>query len=152
MDVKIIWNDAFSEGDIGFKDNDLIPEYGIESAVILSLFLDQRAENDDKLDDINDKRGWWGDELETNGDQIGSKLWLMERASTTTRNMIKIKEYIYDALQWMIDDGICANIIVTLERLENDNGNRLYCLIEILKQSGETVAIQFDDLWTGQFS
>ncbi len=152
MDIKVLWNNDISEGDIGFQDNDLILEYGLESAVMLSLFIDQRAEDDDLLDDPEDKRGWWGDKLETDGDKIGSKLWLMERASTTQRNIAKIKEYIYDCLEWLITDGICSDIKVEVERIKNDNGDRLYCLIQIVKRKEQTIAMQFDNLWNGQFN
>jgi phage gp46-like protein len=58
-------------------------EDGLRTAILLSLFLDARAGEEDPLPDpLNrDRRGWVGDVLApTAGDRIGSRLWLLARA------------------------------------------------------------------------
>lgn len=144
IDVKLTWDNLESIGDISITDSDLTHEDGLETAVFLSIFTDGRAENDDAIDDINDKRGWWGDDLETDGDKIGSKLWQLYRQKITTDTIAKLEEYIKDSLNWMLDDGIVADIDVIVERHELD---RLYVEISLHRQNGTVTTIAFDDLW-----
>lgn len=143
-DVKLLWDNMESIGDISITDSDLTHEEGLETAVFISLFTDRRAENDDAIDDVNDKRGWWGDTLETDGDKIGSKLWQLYRQKITTDTIEKIQEYIEDSLQWMLDDGVVADVTVIVER----NGlDRIYVEISLSRNSGTVTTIAFDDLW-----
>ena len=68
---------------------DLQGDTGLLSAIIISLFSDCRARNDDILPDeaigrSSDRRGWWGDYAHDEEPFIGSRLWLawltMEKA------------------------------------------------------------------------
>ena len=48
--------------DCGMEAGDLVAEGSLRTAVILSLFLDRRAEDDDILPNgSDDRRGWWAD-------------------------------------------------------------------------------------------
>ena len=108
-DIKIRWDIGLMAGDLSVVDEDLESESGLETAVIISLFTDRRARDDDELPDPNnsDKRGWWGDLVaEVADDQIGSRLWLLERAKTTENVLVKAKEYAEESLSWMIEDGV----------------------------------------------
>ena len=147
IDVKLNWDNTKGFGDLGVANNDFEIEDGLITAVYLSLYTDQRAAVDDELDDINDRRGWWGDTLETGGDKIGSRIWLYERQKITTQVMAKIKESIEDCLQWMIDDGVVADIQVTLEK----NGlDKIYTEIKLYRESENFIAVAFSDLWAAQ--
>ena len=92
----------------------------LSRAVVISLFTWQRASQSDEVD--NDQRmGWWGDTFaENKGDKIGSKLWLLLRQKVTDETLNRAQEYAYDALKWLIDDGICSDITVNVERDEDD--------------------------------
>lgn len=92
----------------------------LSRAVIISLFTWKRASQSDEVD--NDQRmGWWGDTFaENKGDKIGSKLWLLLRQKVTDETINRAQEYAYDALKWLIDDGICSDITVDVERNEDD--------------------------------
>ena len=96
----------------------------LSRAVVISLFTWQRASQSDEVD--NDQRmGWWGDTFaENKGDKIGSKLWLLLRQKITEETLNRAQEYAYDALKWLIDDGICSDITVDVERDEDDT-NRI---------------------------
>lgn len=153
-DIKILWDDIYQEGDVEFLDEDLIREEGLSTAVLLSLFIDRRANDSDMLDDSDDLRGWWGDGLDadTSGDQIGSRLWLLDRAKTTQENINNCKIYVEEALQWMLDDGVCADINVTVERYGTPGNDRLAVQVQILKKEGNTETIKYNDVWEAQYA
>ena len=92
----------------------------LSRAVVISLFTWQRASQSDEVD--NDQRmGWWGDTFaENKGDKIGSKLWLLLRQKVTEETLNRAQEYAYESLKWLIDDGICSDITVNVERDEDD--------------------------------
>ena len=141
-DIKFVWDSTFLEGDLELNNGDLLREEGLTTAVLISLFTDARADDDDEIDDKNDKRGWWGD-LESPS-PIGSKLWQFERSKTTQTVIEQFKKAIEDCLQWMIDDDVAKKINVIVERSEE---NRLYFSVEIFQTDGNTTALKFNDLW-----
>ena len=153
-DIKMLWDTDLEEGDIQFDKGDLVREDGLETAMLMSLYTDRQADIDDVLLDSNsdDRRGWWGDIVNnTNNDKIGSRLWLLQRATTTDNTLVDAKFYIEECLQWMIDDGVCQDIVVEVERQNRDDGSAtLASKISILKSDGTTTAIKFADLWDAQ--
>jgi phage gp46-like protein len=114
-------------------------------AVMISLFTWRRANADDDLPgDL--KMGWWGDNFSTlSNDRIGSRLWLLGRAKLTTETIAKAREYAQEALQWLVDDGIAARVVVETER------QGLYTLAlacRVFKSDGSVpVDIRFTDVW-----
>lgn len=155
-DLKMVYDPNLQEGDLVFSDNDLSIEEGLATAVLMSLFTDRRALDDDELPDTrsDDKRGWWGDLIDgIPDDLIGSKLWLLSRSKTTPEVLLQAEDYIREALEWMITDDIAASIDITVERNENKtDGDRLYALIQINRQEGEVITYKFDDLWEAQIN
>jgi phage gp46-like protein len=149
-DIKIRFDPDTLEGDFLFSDNDLEMDEGLGNAVLISLFSDRRAKQGDELPDTQgSKRGWWGDLVipEETGDQIGSRLWLLERSKITQDVINLAEEYTTEALQWMIDDGVAQNIEVTAEEKRLIDGDRLELTVEIFKSDGDKVVFNFDDLW-----
>lgn len=146
-DLSIEWDNDLQTGDLVFSSNDLELDNGLKTAVYISLFTDQRAAKDDAIPDTlgKSRRGWWGDQVgDIFGYQIGSKLWLLERAKITDETLALAVKYVEDALQWMIDDGIVASIDVIAEKLQTDI---LGIKITIMKQDGTTSNFTFDDEW-----
>jgi phage gp46-like protein len=47
---------------------------------------------------------------EVQGDQIGSKLWLLKREKRTLETLNRAEEYAVEALQWMIEDGVADSV------------------------------------------
>lgn len=154
-DFKLVWNTDYQEADLDYDLNagDLSTDKGLETAVIISLFTDQRAKDDDTLPDIDsdDKRGWWGDQVsDIEDDEIGSRLWIhAERAKATQEVLNLVKKDIEEALQWLIDDGIAASVSVTTERQKD---SMLAFEVQIKKKDGTTTAVRFDDNWTAQIN
>lgn len=108
--------DAFL-GDLTLDGRLLAEDDTIQTAVILSLFTDRRADTADRLPANDaDRRGWWGDAVaDVAGDRIGSRLWLLVREKQTTETLNRAREYCQEALQWLIDDGHARHITVEVE-------------------------------------
>ena len=138
-DIKINWSDSLLEGDFTFDESiqDFESDEGLETAVIISLFSDRRAADDDILPDENNpnKRGWWGD-LVSERDQIGSRLWLLDRSKTTSDILVKAKQYAEEALKWMVDDGVAAKIVVETERQGDPGKDQLIIGVKIHRWDG----------------
>jgi phage gp46-like protein len=103
--------------DLGRAPPGLAEDDGLETAVILSLFTDRRAEDDDIIPDgTADRRGWWADAWpEIAGDRIGSRLWLLSREKQRREVLNRAREYAREALAWLVADGIARAIEVEAE-------------------------------------
>lgn len=104
------------ENDIRVVNGDLESEPTLRSAVLLSLFVDRRA-TDEELAEFGlegeDPRGWWGDSFPTlEGDVYGSKLWLLRRGKQTEQMRTRAETYARDALAWLLEDGIALSVDV----------------------------------------
>ena len=117
-DIKLIAEGNIADAtDIQMAVRDVLRDAGLETAVMMSLFTDRRAGTDDLLpDNSGDKRGWWGDALNADGDADGSKLWLTFRGKITNNTITQIREYAREALQWLIDDNVAERIEVDVVR------------------------------------
>lgn len=106
-DIAIVWDTSHGSLALNEDGDDLLTDAGLETAVLISLFTDNRAGDDDELPATEtDKRGWWGGE-------IGSKLWLLRREKQLASVMWRAKEYAQEALQWFVDDGVASSVRVT---------------------------------------
>jgi phage gp46-like protein len=61
-DLALTWDEQQGAADLALIDNDLASDRGLETAVLLSLFTDRRAQPDDvpPSGDPADRRGWCG--------------------------------------------------------------------------------------------
>ena len=156
-DIRITWDVELMEGDFNFDTDiqDLEASTGLQTAVIMSLFTDRRAKADDILPDSNnpDRRGWWGDLIsDVEDDQIGSRLWLLDREKTTESVLIRAKEYAEEALQWLITDGVAVKVVAIAERQGTSGNDRLALGIQIYKKDGNVEALNFSSQWAVQMS
>lgn len=125
----------------GSGDISLYTGNDLESAVLMSLFANARATVDEMLhQDHDDPMGWWADDKF----KMGSKLWLLRRSKLTANSVRKIHMYITDALDWMIQDGVCAAIKVDVKIVDI---NAVRVIIQIIKDDGTVLTLNFDDLW-----
>ena len=120
----------------------------LEQLVLISLFSDARALDDDVLPDTFQdppyKGGWWADAYAADSDKFGSRLWLLNRAVLRTITLDGLLEHAYDALQWMVDDDVCSRVVVTAERIGKE---RIEMVVTVYKLDGEKVTIKHDALW-----
>ncbi|MEL5644722.1 phage GP46 family protein [Serratia bockelmannii] len=91
---------------------DLINGDDLQTAMIISLFTDRVARDDDDIDG-EDRRGWWGDMGEDH--KIGSRLWLLRRQKLTQDVAQKAEDYAREALQWLISDGVVSSFTIATQ-------------------------------------
>ena len=145
-DIALVQKDNYI--DIAFGDDGLQADPGLHTAVLLSLFTDRRAADDDAIpDNSTDQRGWWADAVaEEDGDLFGSRLWLQSREKLTASVIQRAEEYAREALQWLVDDGVASSVSVEAERIAT---NKLGFLVRIQRPDGSQETMRFDQLWEG---
>ncbi|MDR2187040.1 MAG: phage GP46 family protein [Azonexus sp.] len=124
----------------------LATDEGLDTAVILSLFTDARAQPDDVTPAPDDKRGWWGDAFAAPAaDRFGSRLWLLGRRKQLPSVLAEARGYAEEALAWLIADGIASRVEVDafIPRPET-----LGLTIAITRPNGEPVRYRFEALWS----
>lgn len=100
-------------------NGDLAGDEGLETAILISLFTDQRVREDELPPLETSRRGWFGDMVSPiEGDQIGSKLWLYDREKITDTVLAQMETRATASLQWLIDDGVASAVSVTVTREE----------------------------------
>jgi phage gp46-like protein len=129
--------------DISFSSGDFKKTQGLDTAIINSLNIDQRAEASEVATPQN-RRGNIIDELNNESDfQIGSKLWLLSQKRANQETASLAESYASECLQWLVDDGIAQTVIVS-GILKNDN----IVLSTTIKQSDGTTFNKSYDLWS----
>lgn len=112
-------------------------------AVLISVGTWRRAEPDDSPEESN---GWWGDSFPTvQNDRIGTRLYLLKRQKLTNKTQLKVREYLQQCLQWLVDDRVASRVDVTAERTGIDT---LIASVTISRIDGTQQTISFDDLWS----
>ena len=139
-DVLLIWNNDDGVGDLGVRDFDLAPDPSLRTAVLVSLFTDRRVDGDDLPAGEFDRRGWWGDALAADNDQIGSTLWLLARSKQSNEVLVRTEESSREALAWMVEDGVARSVQVVAEWI--GRGVLRLC-VQIKLPSQETEEFQF---------
>ena len=143
-DLALIWNDDAFLGDLALVDGDLATESGLRTAVALSLFTDRRARPDDVLPTAGaDRRGWWPDALGEPDDQMGSRLWLLERAKLTPETAAQAGEYAEESLMWLVRDGVVRTMAVEVEIV----GPSALGISVVLGRGDGPARLRFDYVW-----
>jgi phage gp46-like protein len=142
-DISIFWDVGNSRGDWQVAGVDLATGNDLATSVLISLFTDRRANVDDLIPDgTNDPRGWWGDIDEDK--PIGSRLWLLDRSKQTQEVLNLARDYIAEALQWMIDDQIVASMDVQTEWTRD---TMLGAQVILYQPAGPSIPLRFAWAW-----
>ena len=88
---------------------DLQGDDGLMTAVIISLFTDARAHDDDPLPDAQGEQT-----LES----IGSRLWLLWREKDLDSVVARARQYAEEALAWLTREGHVSSLSVSVERVQ----------------------------------
>ena len=144
MDLVLEW--GLAGADLVIEDNDLALGDGLEGAVLLSTYLDARAEDGDTLPDgETDRRGWWGDAFPTvEGDRIGSRLWLLARSTQTQALAKRAESYEREALACLTEDRVSDSVEVTPSF---PRAGMLGLEVEITKPKADAAQFRFDYSW-----
>lgn len=138
-DIALLWSNSEAVADLVLAgDGDLATDEGLTSAVIISLFTDARARDEDVLPDtvdaLADRRGWWGDEVDTTpGDRIGSRLWLLDREKRLPSVLQRARAFADESLAWLVEDGVAKSVAVSAELRGTD---QIALSIEIERPDG----------------
>lgn len=144
-DFKLDFGDLY-QTDIEFGTYDFEQDEGLKTAVIISLFSDRRITTDE-AENQADRRGWFADHFET--EKLGSRLWLLARAKELPETLRLAKDYVTEALAWMISDNVAREI--TVETSWQYRGQMLI-IIRIYRPSGEDVDFEFSPNWEAEFA
>lgn len=129
---------------------DLERDDGLETAVIISLFSDRRANPEQIPDELpqDDLRGYWGDVSNaTPSDQTGSLLWLLAREKQFSQVLGRAQQYCQEALAWMVEDRIATRIEVVAKFVAQ---GWMLITIDIFRPTGSPVRYQFNYEWAAQ--
>lgn len=146
-DIALLWsNDSFS-GDIALNAGRLVTDDGLRTAILISLFTDARAGDDDRLpDDGADRRGWWGNAYKPSDDapeELGSKLWLLSREKLTAATVERARTYAADALAWLQRAGIVSSLTVRATAI----GHQMLAIaVEVVRPEGPARDV-YDFVW-----
>jgi phage gp46-like protein len=62
-----------------------------------------------------DRRGWWADAFDQVNaldklapESFGSRLWLLMREKQLPKTRERVRDYVLEALAWMIEDGMAS--------------------------------------------
>lgn len=123
MDLALTLNATSGEFDLAIDQatGDFAREDTLTTAVMLSLMCDRLAEAHE-VPAGEDRRGWWADAFAAvnqdavKADSFGSRLWLLAREKQTPETEQRLREYIAEALQWLVDDELAEDLVVTVFR------------------------------------
>lgn len=149
-DIRTVFIDMEHGADFAISALLLQEDDGLDTAVILSLFTDRRAEADDIIPGgSGDKRGAWIDSFADDADdKFGSRLWLLESAKLIQDTVNRVREYCAEALAWMVKDGVAKAVNVTTQIVRHHPLGIIAAQIDIEKPDGSTSRYKFEKLWS----
>lgn len=150
-DIKVKWSAAEQAADFILDDGDidLSSDAGIETAIVISIFTDRRAEGEELPSGETKLKGWWGDSFaDVANDRIGSKLWLLYREKQLPEVARRAKQYVEEALKWLTDTKVAKKVEVSTAFVATGMlgiGVKIYRPV-----SNETMEFRFNYNWQSQ--
>jgi len=143
MDIALKYDAGAKRFDLAIEGGDLATDEGLETAVILSLFTDRRALEEDRLPDgTGDRRGYWADAFR---DRLhGSRLWLLHREKEQAEVLRRAQEYAEEALAWLIEDEVAEAVEVEAWHMRRDT---LGLRVVIRRGDRAVLERQYDYVW-----
>jgi phage gp46-like protein len=117
-DIKL--NSDAGYFDFSVTNGDFTTTKGLDSALLMSLFVNKRADSSE-VPTVSKQQGWWGNTIGNYANyEIGSKLWLLDQARHTNTTLNLAKTYTYDGLSWLMTDQLADRIVVS-DNFANNN-------------------------------
>lgn len=144
MTIALIWHTTNANIELdsaGIKTDD-----SWLTLIIIMLFSDRRALEDDALPDrTSNRRGWPGDSYFPY--PIGSRLWLLSREKIVPRVLYDAKDYAIEALEPLISEGYASDVSVEVSVW---NGDWMRFDINIYKPDGSSMSYAVSKRWDAQ--
>lgn len=110
-DIALLYDPQTRRCDLMIGDDgDLVIDETPITPVLLSVGLDRRAAPDDPLPEgrtqllvqsgIDARRGSAADALDPNGERIGSRLWLLDRAKVSETTRLLFLSWLAECVEW----------------------------------------------------
>lgn len=131
--------------DFVIEDGDLVVTDGLESAIVVSLFSDRRAD-ESEVGNPRHRRGWIGDLVSGEPqDRHGSGLWLYEQRRLTDAVATGVRVEAEQAMDWMVEEDFITyasgevlkipsqrqiNLVMTLHFLDGSETSYAYVLAD----------------------
>jgi phage gp46-like protein len=139
--------DTLLYADMRIDGYELLRDPGFESEVLILLFTDRRASEDDKLPNASDtRRGWWGDQFLD--ESLGSRLWLLSRANNTDETARLAEQYTVEALNVMVKNGEADSVSAVASR--GSRPNEMNFLARVVKGVDNAIFFRFYLNWEKQ--
>lgn len=147
MDVRTVIVGEDLSSDWLLAPPQLDTDDGLQTALLLSLFSDRRAEPDDELpDNSGNRRGWFGDSYAAvAGDRFGSRLWLLYREKQRPVVLQRARDYAREALRWLVEDGIARSVEVDAEFPRQ---GVLAIAVSVFRPAGDARRFRFESFWS----
>ena len=123
--LRLVYDSDNMDCDLAVTEDGTDVSRSLETAVLISLFSDARAEPADDLLEGTERRGWWAEAYfdgDEHGDVWGSKLWQLETRKATAESLVFAQTAAERSLEWLIEDGICQAVSVETWWLEGRQG------------------------------
>jgi phage gp46-like protein len=138
VDVKLSVTD--DGADLALEDGDLMPEGGLRTACLISLFTDARAPEGTRTPDETTRGGWWAD---TANDAWGSRVWLERASKAVPATRQRLAAAAEEGLRWLVEDGIAEAVRVEAELVDGQ------VRLEITLHRGRST--RWARLWEAEF-
>ncbi|MFC3816579.1 phage GP46 family protein [Lysobacter sp. GCM10012299] len=126
--------------DLQLDGADFASAGGFETAIPVSLFTDARAAAS-QVADPRSRRGWIGNVLQEGFRQLGSTAWVYEQSRMDQRTVNGLREAVYGALAWMVEDRAVQSIDVKVVPTQH------HVTIEIAMHNQDGSVTGFNALW-----
>lgn len=133
--IRMTYDNLRQRGDVVLSGGHYETGHELETAVLISLFTERRAQpGDEALGRAPYKGGWWADSV-TN-DPLGSRLWLLRRAKATTDTLAQARAFALESLAWLLADGVARSVEVEAQRLRKPSFDFLGLVVMIIRPDG----------------
>lgn len=103
QDTTGLWDISISpDGDFTLTD-------GFDTTLTTSVLCDRRATADEVTNPLR-RRGWAGNTMNSDGFEMGSKLWLYSQSRMTNAAINGVKTAIADSLQHLVVSGAATSV------------------------------------------
>jgi phage gp46-like protein len=126
---------------------DIVGDNTYETAITISLFSNARASGGEPLPPTTAfKHGYFGSLLARM--EIGSLLWLLDRAKNDEETARRGVTYIERSLQWMVDRVLASSVSATYRRVSGQN--RINFFVLVARLDGVNMRMGFGIDWTAR--